>query len=58
MGNEGISVADALALSGRNYGGTSGGSGFGGWGGDGGWWIILFFSLSYFSLSFPEIWQG
>ena len=41
MGNEGISVADALALSGRNYGGTSGGSGFGGWGGDGGWWIIL-----------------
>ena len=41
MGNEGISVADALALSGRNYGGTSSGSGFGGWGGDGGWWVIL-----------------
>lgn len=40
MGNEGISVADAIALSGRNYG-NSGNSGFGGWGGDGGWWIIL-----------------
>ena len=40
MGNEGISVADALALRG-NY---EGGSGFGGFGGDG-WWIIVLILL-------------
>ena len=42
MGNEGISVADALALRGNN-GGNNGG--FGGWGGDGGWWIIILILL-------------
>ena len=43
MGNEGISVADALAL--RGNGGYNGGSGFGGWGGDGAWWIIILILL-------------
>ena len=42
MGNEGISVADALAL--RGNGGYEGG-GFGGWGGDGAWWIIILILL-------------
>lgn len=41
MGNEGISVADALALRGNN-GYNSGGMG---WGGDGGWWIIILILL-------------
>jgi hypothetical protein len=41
MGNEGISVADALALRDSGYGGNSG---FGGWG-DGGWWIIILILL-------------
>ena len=36
MGNEGISVADALAL--RNGGGGNGGYGFGG---EGAWWIVI-----------------
>lgn len=41
MGNEGISVADALALR------DSGSNGYGGmgWGGDGGWWIIILILL-------------
>lgn len=38
MGNEGISVADALAL--RNSGENGNG-----WGGDGGWWIVLLILL-------------
>ena len=38
MGNEGISVADALAL--RNSGSDNNG-----WGGDGGWWIVLLILL-------------
>lgn len=38
MGNEGISVADALALR------DGGNGGFGGWG-DGGWWIIILILL-------------
>ena len=38
MGNEGISVADAIAL--RNSGENGNG-----WGGDGGWWILLLFIL-------------
>lgn len=42
MGNEGISVADALALRGNGYSGN-GGSGMG-WGGDG-WWIIVLILL-------------
>lgn len=41
MGNEGISVADALALRDGGYGGNGG---FGGWG-DGGWWIIILILL-------------
>lgn len=41
MGNEGISVADALALRDSGYGGNGG---FGGWG-DGGWWIIILILL-------------
>ncbi len=40
--NEGISVADALAL--RNTG-SDGGNGGNGWGGDG-WWIIIFIILA------------
>lgn len=43
MGNEGISVADALALRGNGYSG-GGGSGGMGWGGDG-WWIIVLILL-------------
>lgn len=39
MGNEGISVADALALRGNN-----GNSGMG-WGGDGAWWVIILILL-------------
>ena len=39
--NEGISVADALAL--RNTGNSDNGNN--GWGGDG-WWIIVFISLA------------
>lgn len=39
MGNEGITVADALAL--RNSGYENGN----GWGGDGGWWIVLLILL-------------
>lgn len=42
MGNEGISVADALALRGNGYSGNGGGMG---WGGDGGWWIIILILL-------------
>lgn len=42
MGNEGISVADALALRGNGYSGNCGGMG---WGGDGGWWIIILILL-------------
>lgn len=42
MGNEGISVADALALRGGYEGGSGG---FGGWGGDGAWWIIILILL-------------
>lgn len=41
MGNEGISVADALALRNSGY---EGGGGFGGFGGDG-WWIIVLILL-------------
>ncbi len=44
MGNEGISVADAIAL--RDTG-SNGGNGMG-WGGDGAWWVIiliLFFAV-------------
>lgn len=41
MGNEGISVADALALRGNN---GYGGSGMG-WGGDGAWWVIILILL-------------
>lgn len=41
MMNEGISVADALAL--RNTGSENGGNS--GWGGDGGWWIVLLILL-------------
>lgn len=41
MGNEGISVADALALRGNNYSGNNGGMGWG----DGGWWIIILILL-------------
>ena len=38
MGNDGISVADAIALSGRNWGTNECGSGFGdGFGNNGGW---------------------
>lgn len=37
MGNEGISVADALAL--RNSGGNGGDDGM--WGGNGAWWVII-----------------
>ena len=44
MGNEGISVADALALRDGGYGGYGGNGGFGGWG-DGGWWIIILILL-------------
>lgn len=40
MGNEGISVADALALRGNGYDG----SGMG-WGGDGAWWVIILILL-------------
>lgn len=44
MGNDGISVADALAL--RGNGGNGGYGGFGsGFGGDGGWWIIILILL-------------
>lgn len=39
MGNDGISVADALAL--RNGGNDNNG----GWGGDNGWWIVLLILL-------------
>ena len=42
MGNEGISVADALALRDGGYGGNGG---FGGGWGDGGWWIIILILL-------------
>ena len=43
MGNEGISVADALALRGNSgYGGGSGGMG---WGCDGAWWVIILILL-------------
>lgn len=42
MGNEGITVADALALRGDNYSGNGCGMG---WGGDGGWWIIILIIL-------------
>lgn len=41
MGNEGISVADALALRGNN----GGNGGFGNGWGDGGWWIIILILL-------------
>lgn len=41
MGNEGISVADALALRGNNGGGGGFGNGFGG----DGWWIIVLILL-------------
>ena len=41
MGNDGISVADAIALSGRNWGANECGSGFGDGFGNNGWWIIL-----------------
>lgn len=41
MMNEGISVADALAL--RNSGSEGGSNG--GWGNDGGWWIVLLILL-------------
>ena len=41
MGNEGISVADALALRNSGY---EGGSGMG-WGGDGAWWVIILILL-------------
>lgn len=41
MGNEGISVADALALRGNNYSGNNSGMGWG----DGGWWIIILILL-------------
>ena len=43
MGNEGISVADALALRGNGYSNGGGNSGMG-WGGDG-WWIVLLILL-------------
>ena len=43
MGNEGISVADALALRGNGYSNGGGGSGMG-WGGEG-WWIIVLILL-------------
>lgn len=43
MGNEGISVADALALRDGGYGGYGCNGGFGGW--DGGWWIIILILL-------------
>ena len=42
MGNEGISVADALAL--RNSGGEGGNGG--GWGDNGAWWIIVLILLA------------
>lgn len=42
MGNEGISVADALALRGNGNGGNGG---FGNGWGDGGWWIIILILL-------------
>lgn len=42
MGNEGISVADALALRGSGYEGGSGGMG---WGADGAWWVIILILL-------------
>lgn len=46
MGNEGISVADAIALSGRGYGTSGNGCSGGGWGSDmGGWWIIVLIIL-------------
>ena len=41
MGNEGISVADALALRGNG----NGNGGFGNGWGDGGWWIIILILL-------------
>ena len=43
MGNEGISVADALALRSNGYSNGGGNSGMG-WGGDG-WWIVLLILL-------------
>lgn len=45
MGNEGISVADAIALRDGGYGGSNNGMG---WGADGAWWVIiliLFFAV-------------
>jgi hypothetical protein len=42
MGNEGISVADALALRGGGYEGGSCGMG---WGADGAWWVIILILL-------------
>lgn len=39
MGNDNISVADALALRGNSGGGGNGGDGM--WGGNGAWWVII-----------------